>query len=325
MSLRSLTAAAVLVLAAALPAPSPAQIFGAAARVNGVEISNYRLERHFEEHVKNSRRNISAMINPKVYKKYKREALDQLIDREVLWQAAREAKVVAADEEVGEALAKLKAGFKNEQAYLRKLETSGFDEKSYRDYVREEVSSRKYLAQVIPLPAVTDDEVAAYYKENPQLFARQETARARHVLVRLEPGAGEAARAEARKRAQSILDDARKGEDFATLAERYSEDPTARGAGGDLGDFRRGQMVKSFEDAAFALKPGQISDIVETEYGFHVIKLESYTPAGTAPLAEVSDKIRAALSAQKRDAAAKKHVEELRALAKIEKLVRLED
>lgn len=301
-----------------------AQIVGNAARVNGEEITNLRLERYFDDYVKDKGRNITKMINPKVYKKLKKEALDQLIDREVLWQAARDKGVKVTDAELEAALKEFEAGFKNRDAYLRKLDYGGFDEKSYADYVRRDLAGRRYLEQEIPVPEVSGDEIAAFYRENPKYFARPETARARHILVRVERGADDQAKADARARAASILADVRKGEDFASLAERYSEDSTGRGKGGDLGDFRRGQMVKAFEDAAFALKPGEVSDVVETEYGYHVIRLESHTPAGAVPLDEVKDKIRQAVAARKRGEIAKKHVGELRALAKVELFVALD-
>ena len=173
------------------------------------------------------------------------------------------------------------------------------------------------------LPEVSEEEIAAFYKEKPHHFARPEKVKAHHILVRVERGADDKTKAEARQRAQSILDDIRKGEDFATLAERYSEDSVSRGKGGDLGEFGRGEMVKPFEDAVFAMKPGQLSEPVETEYGYHIIRLDAYTPAGTIPLDEVKDRIRKALAAEKRNAAARKHVEDLRALAKVKVFIYL--
>ena len=324
--IRHFFARSVLLVLALGAATALAQtIPGTAARVNGEEISNFRLEKHFDDYVKNKGRNITKMINPKVYKKLKREALDELIDQEVLWQAARDAKVFASDEEVAAAMTQFKAGFKTPEAYKRKLELNGFDEKSYTEYVRRQLSGYKNLSQVVGTPAVSDEEVAAYYRENPQRFSKPETVRARHILVKVEQGADAKAKEEARRRAALILADVRKGQDFAVLAERFSEDPSGRNSGGDLGDFARGQMVPSFEAVAFTLEPGKVSDLVETEYGFHIIKVEARTPASTVPLDEVKDKIRAAILAQKRSEGAKKSVEQMRALAKVEILVNLAD
>ncbi len=306
--------------------PATAQnYYGNAAQVNDVYITNERLERYFDEYVKDKGRNISKMINPRVYKTLKKEALDKLIDREVLWQAARDKGVKVEDAEVQAALKEMQAGAKNREAYLRQLEKTGFDEKSYAEYVRQELASRKYVAQEVPMAEVSEEEIAAFYKEKPHHFARPEKVKAHHILVRVESNAGEKDKAEAKQRAQSILDDIRKGEDFATLAERYSEDTKSRGKGGDLGEFGRGDMVKPFEDAVFAMKPGELAGPVETEYGWHVIRLDAYTPAGTQPLDEVKERIRKALATEKRNIAAKKLVDDLRALAKIKILVYLEN
>jgi peptidyl-prolyl cis-trans isomerase C len=324
MSWRLATLFAMLTACLVPVPPAGAQIVGNAARVNGAEITNLRLERYFDDYVKDKGRNITKMINPKVYKKLKREALEKLIEREALWQAARDKGIKVSDAELEAGLKKLESEFKNREAYLRKLEMGGFDEKSYAEYVRQDMVGHRLLEQEIPVPEVSDEEIAAYYKANPQYFSRPEKARARHILVRVERGADDKVKTEARSRAVSILEDVRKGEDFATHAERYSEDSAGRGKGGDLGEFRRGQMVKAFEDAVFALKPGEISDVVETEYGYHIIRLESHTPAGAVPIEDVKEKIRLAVAADKRNKAARKYVEDLRALAKVETFVALE-
>jgi len=126
---------------------------------------------------------------------------------------------------------------------------------------------------------VTDADVEAYYNEHKNEF---EEVRARHILIGTgEAGGGEAdegkkplTKDEARSKAQSLLDRIRKGEDFAKLAQENSDDPGSKDKGGDLDFFSKGAMVKPFDDTAFALKPGEMSDLVETEFGFHIIKVE---------------------------------------------------
>ncbi len=144
--------------------------------------------------------------------------------------------------------------------------------------------------------SVTDADVDAYYADRAESeFTQEETVHARHILVLVDADAPAEKVAEAKKKIDAVLARARAGEDFGALAKKYSEGPSAP-AGGDLGSFGRGAMVKSFEDAAFALKPGQVSDVVRTEFGFHVIKLESATPRHVRPLAEVRDEIRRMLA-----------------------------
>ena len=162
---------------------------GAAARVNGVEISNFRLERHFEEYLRSQRRSVTAMINPKVYKKLKREALDQLIERELLWQAARAEGKVATDAEVQKALQEMVAQMKGgREAYLRRLAQAGFDEASYAEYVRQELSGAAWLQRRVGAAAsVSDADVAAAYQANLNRFQQPETVRAQHILLKVAP------------------------------------------------------------------------------------------------------------------------------------------
>jgi peptidyl-prolyl cis-trans isomerase C len=159
---------------------------------------------------------------------------------------------------------------------------------------------------------VNDGDVEKYYNEHPEEF---EEVRARHILVSTRPPeeppampAGKdkdkkdadakpkaSTKDEARKKAQSILDRLRKGEDFGKLAEENSDDPGSKVKGGDLGFFAKGAMVGAFQDAAFAMKPGDISDLVETEFGFHIIKVEErHTKPIDDPQAkqQITDKVK---------------------------------
>ena len=144
----------------------------------------------------------------------------------------------------------------------------------------------------------TDKEIQDYYKNNLKgAFSHPEQAHARHILIAVPAGATDAERAKAKLKAEDVLKQAQAGGDFAKLAAKYSEDPSNSGEGGDLGTFGRGQMIKPFEDAVFAMKPGQIT-MVETHYGFHVVKLEEIKPAHTDTLAEAQPKIIDALRTQ---------------------------
>lgn len=317
-------AAAALVLLLA-GGPAAAQIVGTAAVVNGAEISNLRLERHFDEYVKGKGRNITKMINPKVYKKLKREALDQLIEKELLWQEAQRRGIQVSDADVAAALKEQESQYKTRDAYLRKLENAGFDEKSYADYVRREIAIQRCIETAFPPKPVTDADIHEFYVANPDKFTRPEAVRARHILIQVPAGSDAATRQAARARIEDVLAKARKkGADFAELARKYSEDSSAAD-GGDLGIFPRGRMVGPFEAAAFSLKAGQISGVVETEYGYHVIKVEEYFPKKLVSEDEARERVRAAMTAARRDEAVREGVKALRAQAKVQILVALED
>jgi peptidyl-prolyl cis-trans isomerase D len=146
---------------------------------------------------------------------------------------------------------------------------------------------------------VADGELEKYYQRHLDRYEIPEQVRAAHILIRSPQGAAEAQRQEKRALAEKVLQEAKAGKDFAALARRYSEDPGSAAVGGDLGLFPRGAMVPSFEEAAFALKPGEISGIVESPFGFHVLKAIEHIEAGVRPLVEVTVEVRAGLLAEK--------------------------
>jgi peptidyl-prolyl cis-trans isomerase D len=164
-----------------------------------------------------------------------------------------------------------------------------------KDPSRYKFGERRKIRYLIVDPQVlrtsitpTPEQVEAYYQANLQQYANPEQVHAQHILLKT----ADKDAAAVRKQAESILKQAKTpGADFPALARKYSEDDASKASGGDLGFFGRGAMVKPFEDAAFAMTPGQISDLVETDFGFHVIKMLEKRAAGQRPLAEVKDQI----------------------------------
>jgi peptidyl-prolyl cis-trans isomerase C len=167
---------------------------------------------------------------------------------------------------------------------------------------------------------VTDAEVDEFYAANIEKFATPEQVRARHILVKVESGTTTEQKAAAKKKIEEVLAKAREGVDFAELARDYSEGPSAP-QGGDLGLFTRGRMVPAFEEAAFSMKAGEVSAIVETRFGYHIIKVEERKPAGTANKEEVTDRIRQFLNQQKLSETVMARLEALREDAKVESLL----
>lgn len=150
-------------------------------------------------------------------------------------------------------------------------------------------------------------DVERHYQENQQQFSTPEQVRASHILFKTE-GKDEA---EVRKQAEAVLARAKAGEDFAKLANEYTEEEVGKTRGGDLDFFGRGQMAKEFEDASFALKPGQISDIVKTQFGLHIIKLTDRKAAATRPLEEVKGQIEDQMKWERAQTEAQKLSEDL--------------
>jgi parvulin-like peptidyl-prolyl isomerase len=137
----------------------------------------------------------------------------------------------------------------------------------------------------------TDQELSAYLEEHREEYDTPEQVHARHILIRIEENAPEAEVAQAKKQLDDIKKELENGADFAELAQKHSQDPGSAPNGGDLGFFSRGQMVPEFEEATFALEPGQVSDPVRTQYGFHLIKVEEKKPAEHPELAQIRERV----------------------------------
>jgi peptidyl-prolyl cis-trans isomerase D len=168
-----------------------------------------------------------------------------------------------------------------------------------------EFRPQDFAAQVTP----SDADVQAYYDAHADDYRRPEEVRARHILFKVAPNASDADKAAARTQAADVLAKAKGGADFAELAKQYSQDSTASN-GGDLGRFGHGVMTPAFESAAFALQPGQISDVVETPFGFHIIKLEEKFPEHVEPVESARPAIVSALQLQEARRIALKKVED---------------
>jgi peptidyl-prolyl cis-trans isomerase C len=186
---------------------------------------------------------------------------------------------------------------KNEEALLNNYVTilavaetarrQGFDkEKNMRKQIQ--ILSDEHLAKgyvqknVLSKVKVTDKDVEEYYKNHPKEFEKPETVKARHILIGFKGDMTEDQKKELRKKAEDVLKKAKGGDDFAQLASEYSDDPGSKTKGGELGYFPKGNMVPEFENAAFNLKPGEISNVIETPYGYHIIKVED-KKAGEMP------------------------------------------
>lgn len=201
--------------------------------------------------------------------------------------------------------------FRDKAQYLEE-ELEAFYAGQKEKYKTDPQIKLKYLAFPFSQTAdvnvsFSEEELAQYYQQNIGNYAVPEQRWARHILMKADADDTTEQLAEKRDKLQSILDMARAGASFAELAKQYSEDSTTASQGGNLGFFAKGQMVKPFEDAAFALKKGEVSNIVQTQFGFHLIKMEDIKGGIVTSFAEARQDIIKSLSAEK----AKKSVYEL--------------
>ncbi len=138
---------------------------------------------------------------------------------------------------------------------------------------------------------IPEEDVKEYYEANPGEFKTEKTVQARHILLKVDKGAKPEVEAEKKKAILDILEKAKAGEDFAELAKTHSEDEGSKVKGGDLGEFNRKRMIKPFSDKAFSMSPGEISDPVRTQFGWHIIKVEKVNEEKIASLEESKEKI----------------------------------
>jgi len=296
---------------------------GLAAKVNGTEISRARFETTFESHIERRGINVAMMQSPDALKQLKRQILDLLIGQELLWQQAKKDGFVAASAQVDQAVDHVRRRYRSEEVFLQELKSGSFTEDSYRDNLKQELSVRRWAEETIAKNiSVSAQEVHDFYVKNPDRFIRPDEINARHVLIKVGPGADEATVTEARKQIEKILAEAKQGADFAALAQKHSQGPSAP-KGGELGFLPRGRLVKPFEEAAFALKPGEISDVVRTQYGFHIIKLEARRGGDTISQKEAEPSIRDYLSSMKTQEAIQERVRVLRETGNVEILLPL--
>ena len=291
-----------------------------AALVNGVAISmeqytkelNVQLARVSQQGQQISDDQMAAL---------KKNILDSLIEREVLYQQSQKVGIQVTDQKVDDQLAGIKKRFPNETEYKNALSKMNLSEDEVKVQIKRGLSIRELIDQQITSKVViTDEESKAYYDKNPQMFKQPEQIKASHILIKVDAKADDAQKAEARKKIEAVQQKLKDGGDFAALAKEYSEGPSSA-KGGDLGYFKRGQMVKPFEEAALALKPNEVSDIVETRFGYHLIIVYDIKPEQTLTYADVKDKINQRMKQEKIEKEAVKYVDKLKKDAKLEKFI----
>ena len=251
----------------------------------------------------------------------KKNILDSLIEREVLYQQSQKVGIQVSDQKVDDQLAGIKKRFPNETEYKNALSKMNLSEDEVKVQIKRGLSIRELIDQQITSKVVINDEESkAYYDKNPQMFKQPEQIKASHILIKVDAKADDAQNAEARKKIEAVQQKLKDGGDFAALAKEYSEGPSSA-KGGDLGYFKRGQMVKPFEEAALALKPNEVSDIVETRFGYHLIIVYDIKPEQTLTYADVKDKINQRMKQEKIEKEAVKYDDKLKKDAKLEKFI----
>jgi peptidyl-prolyl cis-trans isomerase C len=248
----------------------------------------------------------------------RRKALDQFVAVELLYQEGKTLNLPEVDKQV-EAMwtaAEKQAGSK--EKFEEQLTKEGLTMDQARDNIKKNIYVRAVINQKIqPLVKVTDAELEAAYQANQERYRHGELIGARHILIQVPKEATEEQKKQAKEKIESLLKEARAGKDFSELAKAHSDCPS-KTRGGDLGYFGKGRMVPAFETAALALKEGEISPVVETQFGYHLIQVYGKKPPGVTPMGEVRQQVETKVKNDKFQKTVNEYVAGLRQKAKIE-------
>lgn len=316
------TAAAAVPAAATdqtLPAPVakpvPAELPTLIARVNGEEIQ----KAEFEKAVENFEANAGAPVPADHRDQVLRSVLDQMIGYKLLVQEARNRRLTATDVEVNDRIGQIRAQFPTEEAFTQALAAQKNTLAQLRTDVRSDMLVNSMLESEIGSKIkVTPAQIDDFYAKNPTQFKQPERVHASHILIGVPQDADAAAKGAARATAAKVLAELKSGKDFADLAKQYSTDPGSATNGGDLGLFQQGQMVGPFDKVAFSMKEGQTSDLVETQFGFHIIRVIEKMPIRDVQLEEVRGEILQFLEGREKQQATQSFVASLKSKGKIE-------
>lgn len=239
-------------------------------------------------------------IPPQRMKLLEAEVLERLIGRQLLNQRATEADKTEGAENAKKALARILENTGGDEALARQLLTVGMSLADLKTKLNDESVAEAVLQREIKFE-VSDDDVKKFYDENPSQFEQPELVHAAHILIGTRDKDGgemsDEKKKVQRKLAEDLLKRAKAGEDFGKLAKDYSEDPGSKDKGGEY-TFPRGQMVPEFEAAAFSMEAGKISDIVTTQFGYHIIKTIEKKPAKKIQLSDVGQEVKLGLKRQ---------------------------
>lgn len=307
--------------ASTVPAvPVPAD--GVAAEVNGTKIMMAEVNRFMDRiKLKNPTLNNGSDSAKAALTSLQDRILENLITHQLLFQEAHRLKLDPPKANVDKAVLELKGQFKSDDELTANLAKEGLTLAEVREQMNELMAIDELGKQWTLDIVVPDDEIAKFYKDNIKEFEVPEQVHARHILLKVKKDASPAERAKVKTKAQNLLKQAQvKGADFAKLAKANSEDEGSKPMGGDLGAFPRGMMVPSFETAAFSTPVGKVTDhLVESEFGYHIIKVEEKVPQHNMPLTEVKENLKTYLMKSKADKRISERIVGLREQAKIKK------
>jgi peptidyl-prolyl cis-trans isomerase C len=291
-----------------------------AATVNGTKITEGQINKILQARMEQLAGRIPENMRDQYSQQLRKRILEQLIIEELLTQKEKKKNVDVNQADLDSAINKMmKEQNLTVDEFKSLLKAYGTTFAEYQDNMRKKLAFEKMMESEFAgkITKPTDEQEKTYYNENIQMFQEPESIHSKHILVTpSKSGDPNKAKAVAKAKAEGILKKLKAGADFNDLAKKDSNCPSAAN-GGDLGTQPKGSYVPEFEKAAYALKPGQLSDVVETQFGYHIIKLIAHNDANTVTLEKARDKIAQALTDKQKEEIVVAYIQQIKKEADI--------
>ncbi len=232
-------------------------------------------------------------ITEKKKRELRKKALDYLINRELLYYEAKKKGIKVPEKQIDKLIKELEKRYKSRENLEKMLKETGITLKQFREELKKRLMIDKLLSKYVSVK-LTDKQLEEYYQKNKYKFKEPEALKIRYIYIKVDPSKPKG-RQIARERAEKAYKEIISGKDFGDVAYRYSDD-LSRIKGGEIGFVHKGRFEKKVEEEIYKLKVGQISKIIETELGFHIIKVEGKRPSRIVPFKQIKDKLKKELT-----------------------------
>ena len=288
------------------------------AKVNGKPIYDDQLTPAMDKGLKKFKKYGMRQESPELVTRLQKKALSKVIDNELISQESRKLKIKDVDKKVEEKLAGMRKKYQTEERLNNYLKMKGLT----IDKLKVNFNKRVYMDEYLKINGITDPDIPEkhireFYESSPKNYYSEESVKVSHILIKVDEKTTPEEKKKARKKAEQLRKDVLGGKDFAEMAKEHSECNSASGGGG-LGYIKKGYMPEEFEKVAFAQKKDTVSEVVETKFGFHIIKVLEKSPAGITPYEDVRDFIKKFLQEDESKKKLDAHIAELKKKAKIE-------
>ena len=289
------------------------------AKVNGKPIYESRVTREVDKQLQKFGRHGMRGTRPDLENRLRKNALKRIIDREILVQASQKVVIPDIDKRAREKLESMKTDLTSEKKFQQYLKARGMTARTLMISMKKDIRMNEYLkSRGLADSHVSEEETRGFYDQRKEVFKRKESVMVSHILVRVTNDADKEDIDRARQRVEDLRRRIAAGKDFAEIAKKHSDCIRTKQTGGDLGYIKRGFMPPKFDEVAFSLKMGQVSEVIETQFGYHIIRAVDKKPAGYVPLEDVKDFINKYLQREALRKEIALHTQKLRQKAKIE-------